>query len=183
DDAHWGVVSAYADPLSTGIWPVFRRRSGFLGPALIPDAAALKRWIETTSASDHQTSLDVAWFRRHRAELRSYLSRETDTAFRTRIKQDLERSLADCHGWHDGDTHALVWPWGSTGPASDAAACDAGYNLAFLTATGANVPGTDPRHAYRFPVKKPDLFRFALGVWMRESPWLARLYGLLRGTV
>ncbi len=182
-DSHWGIVSAYGDALTDMVWPVFRRRSGFLGPALIPDTSALRHYLETERAGTPDRAIDTEWFRRRLDAMRPFLRKESEVEFRARITEDLAVSHHRCTAWHDADTHALVWPWGSTSDASDEAARATGYNLAFLTATGANLPGTDSMHICRFPVKKPDLFRFAVGVWMRECPWMARLYGLLRGKV
>lgn len=174
-DQHWGILSAYQDPLLEGCWPVFRRAPGLVNRAFIPDMKAIKAGLNlSTNVSE-----------RRRTALPNWLSPEPEEAFSARVKTDLAQSRQELREFSpsaDGIS-SLCWPWGAHSPASTGIAREVGFKAAFLTSTGANVPGTDPFAISRFAIRSSSLPKFAFGVWLRSIPLLSNLYGLMHGRI
>ena len=170
-DAHWGIVSAYGFPLPNGSWPVFPRTAGFLAPAWKPEFkkidSAGTSWMalfkQKCEGSPHQVPTN--WF-----------SVETQVSYVARVRADLKESKESFAGFHPSGCDLLCWPWGVFNPLLIELAREVGYSGALATSTGANLPGNDPFSIHRFPVRKPDMVRFALSVWLRSAPALAEVY-------
>ena len=170
-DRHWGILSAYGAPLETGVWPVFKRGPGLVSQAFRPDLAAISAWVARGGTDRPKAALD------------GWLRQESAGEFRDRVGEDLERSRRELAEFIPGQTPFLCWPWGARSDLSTAIAREKGYVGAFLTSTGANVPGTDPFAVSRFAIRSPSLPKFAFGVWLRGIPRLAGLYGMLHGRI
>ncbi len=156
-DNHWGILSAYENGLESGCWPVFKRRSGLLQPALVPvvdECGRLKQPV--------------------------ILVKESEEDYIARVKADLQSSLAYISRLFPQQPPLLCWPWGSADDGLEALAREVGYCGAFRTDSGANYPGMDPMRIKRFPVKKKDVFRFSFGLWLRQNRSLAEVYAFFR---
>ncbi len=173
-DAHWGILSAYGRPLPAGSWPVFPRGPGLVHPAWEPDldriSAAGRDWAAAARGKGQAAvTLPRDWFRI-----------ESPSEFERRVRDDLRASRALFADLHPPGPHLICWPWGASHDDLRRWAREEGYQGALATTAGPNLPGDDPFRICRFPVKKGDLARFALGIWLRSSPALARAYGLVR---
>ncbi|HEY9070664.1 MAG TPA: polysaccharide deacetylase family protein [Candidatus Ozemobacteraceae bacterium] len=167
DDDHWAIPTAWRQMPAMKRLPVFPRISGFVAPAWKPIAAKFAAADGTFSRGQ---VLDASWF-----------DVETEEDRRRRIRDELVRSREFFHRWHDPECDVFCWPWGAHDPVSREEAAHAGFAAALATSTGANLPGCDRFAIHRFPVKKPGLFRFAVGLLLRSHPLTSHLYGLVRG--
>ncbi|RCK79149.1 MAG: Polysaccharide deacetylase [Candidatus Ozemobacter sibiricus] len=177
-DAHWGVLSAYGAGLPERSWPVFPRAPGLTAPAWEPDLGRLqaagrdwsREWQEWQAGRGKTVpAVPAEWFRI-----------ESTAAYERRVREELAASRALFQGFHEPGTDLICWPWGAFTPAVVQWAREEGYHGALTTASGPTLPGGDPFAIPRYPVKKGDLARFALGIWLRTSPTLARVYGVIR---
>lgn len=174
-DAHWGVVSAYGFPLPAGTWPVFPRGPGLLNRAWKPDFPKIK-----SSTQDWKAHWQEGKAGKARPVPADWLGKESADAFRKRVAADLAESRAAFAEFHPPGCDLLCWPWGAFDDQSVRMAREAGYAGALATSTGPNLPGGNPFTIPRYAVKKSDLARFALGIWLRTSPTLAGVYRLFR---
>ncbi len=177
-DAHWGVLSAYGSPLPKQSWPVFPRASGLIAPAWEADLSRLRAagrdWLADWKAwkagkAKYPPTVPDDWFQI-----------ETSAAYERRTRCELATSRNLFQGLHEPGTELICWPWGDYTSELVRWAREEGYQGALTTAPGPNLPGGDPFAIPRYPVKKGDLARFALGIWLRASPTLARAYGAIR---
>ncbi|GAB4282147.1 MAG: polysaccharide deacetylase family protein [Candidatus Rifleibacteriota bacterium] len=152
-DDHWGILSAYRKDLGDGKWPVYSR-----GPGLV----------------------NKAWRAGDNRETRENLVQETDEEFVSRVENDLKTSLDIIKESFPDNYPVICWPWGKADEKLEELAKKVGYRAAFRTDTGPNVPGMNLMRIHRFPVKKPDLLRFKLGIKLRMNPLLARIYSFVR---
>lgn len=153
-DNHWGILSAYGKALKGKEWPVFKRGAGLVNNAFV--------------VKDMTNKCDVK------------LVEETEAEFETRIRKDLSISLEQINKISQNFPPLVCWPWGKADKRLEKIAKDVGYVGAFRTDSGPNCPGIDPMTIKRFPVKKKDLFRFALGIWLRSYSFTAKAYAKLR---
>ncbi|MFZ2955518.1 MAG: polysaccharide deacetylase family protein [Candidatus Ozemobacteraceae bacterium] len=186
-DTHWGILSAYRNPLQDGVWPVFERKPGLTQKAFRPDISRIREIMRrfpqhdlpaSTVSSALPTSAPVPALP-HNWD--NFLRSESDNEFRNRIRDDLVQSFELVKPFHPQGCQGFCMPWGADGPELQAMLRETGYNAAFLTRSGANLPGDDPFRIRRFPIKKASLARFAFGIWLRSVPALARVYGCLHG--
>jgi len=175
DDKHWGILSAYDDPLADGIWPVFPRQSGLTRRALFPQRKVIENIMKTFPSGD--ISLEVVQpLIKH-----DCFRTETECDFEKRIRGELEVSRRQLSDFHKPGFDVFCLPWGKTCPQLQRSVCETGYAAVVSTRTGSNSPGDDPFSITRFPVKKADIARFALGFWLRSNTLFARFYQLFHG--
>ncbi|HOY65474.1 MAG TPA: polysaccharide deacetylase family protein [Candidatus Ozemobacteraceae bacterium] len=167
DDDHWAIPTAWPDRPKLKQLPIFPRSSAFVVNAWKPRTA---KFTAADGTFFQGQLLDTGWF-----------DIETDEERRARIREEFVRSRAYFARWHEPGCDVFCWPWGAHDDVSRAEAASAGYAAALATSTGANLPGCDPFAINRFPVKKPGLFRFAVGLLLRGHPVLSRLYSQIRG--
>jgi peptidoglycan/xylan/chitin deacetylase (PgdA/CDA1 family) len=152
NDNHWGIISAYRQDISKKSWPVYRRGAGLVNKAVIP------------VPKDDKTEFH----------------QETESEFAARVEEDLQRSLEIIQQLFPDNYPVICWPWGKADENLEEIAKKTGYIAALRTDTGANVPGMNLMRIHRFPVKKPDLIRFRIGIMLRKNPLLAKIYSFLR---
>lgn len=176
-DKHWGIVSAYRDPLSEGSWPVFRKYSGLVKKGFFPKISEFKKSLPVSSFSKMKD-----WVGKE-LDKKKFFIEENDEDFRSRVRNELEVSKNFFSRYHSGEANGICWPWGKYSPDLIEMTKEVGYQAAFTTQSGPNFPGHSPFEVKRFNVKKLSLFRFALGIWLRRNSILARIYGVLRGKI
>ena len=163
-DNHWGILSAWDNPLSENAWPVYKR-----GAALVNcgyKANLLPGDIDYSCPAISHAGV--------------VLHKETFAHYERRVKEDLQISLGIVQKMFPDNLPLMCWPWGRATPELERLASESGYLGAFRTDTGANIPGINPFYLRRFPVKKRGLARFALGLLLRSNSQLAHLYAMLR---
>lgn len=163
-DNHWGILSAWCNPLEHGSWPVFQRSAGLVNPGYRPALAAEAIEPGQQEIAHHDL----------------ILHRENQSHFQKRVREDLAASLEIIRSICPQNPPLICWPWGKADRNLEQLAAEIGYVGAFRTDTGANSPGMNPFQIRRFPVKKAGLARFALGLLLRGNSLLARAYSLLR---
>ncbi|MBF0499394.1 MAG: polysaccharide deacetylase family protein [Candidatus Riflebacteria bacterium] len=178
-DNHWGILSAYRHTLSEGVWPVFERKPGLTRKAMRPDTEKIRGIMNLLSQADLRLLRESPAAFSDR--FKGLFEAETEDAFLARIQDDLSLSLEVFRRFHPPGCDSFCMPWGADCPELQVMLRKTGYNAAFLTRSGANLPGDDPYRIRRFPVKRASMARFALGIILRSSPSLARVYGLLHG--
>lgn len=158
-DNHWGILSAWKKELAQGLWPVFTRGAGLVNHAWTPASEAVKENFQPDCMS---------------------FSKESEDEFSQRVENDLRISLETIKRIFPENYAVICWPWGKANAFLEKTALKVGYIAALRTDTGPNVTGMDLMKIHRFPVKKPDLFRFKLGISLRRNPLLAKIYSFLR---
>ena len=153
-DNHWGVLSAYNNQLLNGNWPVYKRNAGLVSRA-----------YKVVKAENNDNVV---------------LSQETEKEFELRINNDLKKSLEIIKTISPDLPNLICWPWGKADSKLENRAKQCGYVGAFRTDTGPNFKGMNAMKIRRFPVKKRDLPRFALGIWLRSYLFTAKIYAFLR---
>lgn len=176
DDQHWGILSAYGLPLTDGIWPVFQRTAGLTGPGLFPRPELIRQEMPAFTGPSGNLRAAIG-----REAPPGWFHEETPEEYRKRVSADLISSREKFACLHEDGFDTVCWPWGAAHKDLEHAAARAGYQGAFITGTGANLPGGNPFSIKRFPVKKNSMARFALGFWLRSHPVLARLYESIHG--
>jgi len=169
-DNHWGILSAYGDCLENADWPIFARGPGLINKAWCPNLQAIKK--EFSRGNTDRVKMSMSCF-----------SIEDDERFITRIRKELTISRDLLKPFHSEGCDVICWPWGASDSCLVAEAKRAGYHGALKTCTGSNSPGSDPYAVFRFPIKKKGLFRFALGIFLRSNPALAKIYGSFWGRI
>jgi peptidoglycan/xylan/chitin deacetylase (PgdA/CDA1 family) len=76
---------------------------------------------------------------------------------------------------------SVAWPWGHFDQQFTDAAKAAGYQVAFTTKPGANVPGDDPMLVKRFKVQNGNICWLAPRMLLYRCPLLANAYGSVYG--
>lgn len=170
-DQHWGILSAYGSGLESGVWPVFRRGPGLVNRAFLPNQTALEAWMKQGITE------------RPKVAASGWLEQESERAFSERVGEDLSRARKELSEFSPEGGSFLCWPWGAHSDSSTRIARESGYQGAFLTSSGANVPGTDPFKVSRYAIRSSSLPKFAFGVWLRGHPVLAKIYGMLHGRI
>lgn len=153
-DNHWGVLSAYDKPLAEGKWPVYKRNAGLVSRAM--------KVSKNTSVNHVE------------------LIKESESEFEKRVEKDLNMALDIVKTISPDLPNLICWPWGKTNEELESIAKKCGYVGAFRTDTGPNYVGMNPMKIKRFPVKKKDIARFSLGVWLRSYVITANIYAALR---
>lgn len=161
NDNHWGILSAYRLPLEHGRWPVFARGASLVNPAWWPQLP------QGCAGSDVKPS-DITF------------RQEDENEFARRVEEDLRLSLQIIKKISPAAPPVICWPWGKVTPRLEKIAAEVGYVAALRTDTGANSYGMNPMQIHRFAVKKPDMARFKLGLFLRNHRFLAKLYSLVR---
>jgi hypothetical protein len=151
-DNHWGIISAWQKNISKGKWPVFKRNAGLVSRALYPHFKNKKLIFTHESLDD----------------------------FNNRIKNDLKTSLKIIKELFPDNYPVICWPWGKANENLENLAREIGYIGALRTDAGPNLPGMNLMKIHRFPVKKSDMFRFKLGIILRQRPLLAKIYSCVR---
>ncbi len=164
-DNHWGILSAYNNGCSSGEWPVFKRQAGLVTPGFVKCSQG------KDSSIDSEESIQVGDI---------FLKKEKQTEYLERIENDLTSSLKIIEKEFIPKPKLICWPWGKTNETLEKVAVKVGYTGAFRTDTGANFKGMNPMKIRRFPIKKEDLFRFSLGLWLRKKKVFADIYAFFR---
>ncbi|MBF0547830.1 MAG: polysaccharide deacetylase family protein [Candidatus Riflebacteria bacterium] len=173
-DNHWGILSAYKDPLLRGSWPVFPRKSGLISQAFFPKIMEIRNNFPVNSLEKMRDFIGKE------LNIREYFQKEDEKAFELRVLKELEESKHFFSGYHRKNVDGICWPWGKYSRDLIELAKKVGYKAAFTTQSGVNSSGTSPFEIKRFPIKKLSQFRFVLGVWLRSHAVLAKIYGRLR---
>ncbi len=173
---------------SPPVWgmPEFAVKPGLLHRAFLPNPdlqariAALVPQEDTAAAVFFAQERNVAELSALVASFRDKLGRyETDEEQRERMWREIGGGKAELESILGRPVRSLCWPWGRYGKEAFSLARDAGFQVFFTTAEGANPPGR-PEAVGRFKGKDKSGSWLAWRAWIYSRPLLGKLYAQVR---
>ena len=108
---------------------------------------------------------------------------ESSREYEERIREDLSLCKMLIESKLGKKCLGLAWPWGAYDERLLRLARELGYQAAFSTERGSNLPGEDLMRLKRCVVKKGDLGWFARQLFIYSRPGLSRFYLKVRGRI